>query len=755
MLVSKLNIFKVNICSIADHDSFDYKLYKRLKEEEGKGSIVKVLPAVEFTVHFDNPENKVHIVTIFNDLEDEKVKKIESKIPFDINANKPNYKNGSSFSENEYIEILNSINLDVICIAHQKNTLTSKSNPKENDANSVGDEKFNELLFSEYFEAFEFKNRKNQVFNNYSKSKLEGDILRFITGSDCHEWQFYPKHSAKSNDDDFRHTFVKCLPSFRGLALALTDDTRINLDDNFFNTSNFYLKEINIELNGKKISVPLSRGINAIIGDNSIGKSLLLHKITDYYRLDDKLSPMSTSVKNGYEKYLSQHKIKVGSKISKTEIFAFDTQGEIRKKFDLNKLKDDDFFKDKYPKNIDTSRIEALLKNELEKVISYLSELFLYYEKKDNLMNLQFLLDKEVATSITLIDTNTTSLKKQKTSNQTILTNINNSVASLETLMSTLNNVEQKKIQSFIDYLNSIHQKYNMQHYDIENQLAVINCINTEFNNYKSKQSKIKSTADANLEHFIQNEKVFVETISELLHIHHRQKKYESKIEDFEVSEEKLEYLKYSFIKRTNVTKFDNKYLNSALHKPFDGRKKIKINSLKSINEFKNALKGFSEGDAIEYYKTRILEQFNIDLTQNPVINMIDERGKQVVYSSGLNSQIYFEVLSSDRYRNGIYIIDQPEDDVSPRSIKSHLLDNFKEMSRNRQIILVTHNPQFVVNLDVDNVVIFTKNNGIIDIESGALEYQDTDTDILNRVATLLDGGIDTIRKRWKRYAKN
>jgi predicted ATPase len=150
-----------------------------------------------------------------------------------------------------------------------------------------------------------------------------------------------------------------------------------------------------------------------------------------------------------------------------------------------------------------------------------------------------------------------------------------------------------------------------------------------------------------------------------------------------------------------------------------------------------------------------VLEQIDKDLTQKAIPNKLDETGKYVEYSSGLNSQIYFDVISSDRYKDGIYLIDQPEDDVSPKSIKGHLLRNFKDMGRNRQILMVTHNPQFVVNLDVDNVIIFTRENSHIKIESGALEYWDTETNVLGQVATLLDGGIETIRKRWKRYEKD
>ena len=76
-------------------------------------------------------------------------------------------------------------------------------------------------------------------------------------------------------------------------------------------------------------------------------------------------------------------------------------------------------------------------------------------------------------------------------------------------------------------------------------------------------------------------------------------------------------------------------------------------------------------------------------------------------------------------------------------------------MAKNRQIILVTHNPQFVVNLDADNIIFIKKANKNIEIINGALEYKDKDVDILKIVSDNLDGGIDSIKKRWKRYEKN
>ena len=123
--------------------------------------------------------------------------------------------------------------------------------------------------------------------------------------------------------------------------------------------------------------------------------------------------------------------------------------------------------------------------------------------------------------------------------------------------------------------------------------------------------------------------------------------------------------------------------------------------------------------------------------------------------SQGLNSTMYFDIISNDK-TEGIYLVDQPEDDISQSGIRESIIEDFKSMRYKRQVIIVTHNPQFVVNLDADNVICIELNDeGNIDFKSGALEYFDSQTNILQLVLEHLDGGLESIRKRWKRYEKN
>lgn len=229
VLVRNLNDRKINICSISDHDNFDINIYKKLKEQENIGTIQKVLPAIEFSVDYDS--KVLHIITIFDDSDEEKLKQIQELI-FDVQNNKPLYDKKNSFSEEKFLEIIKKIDLNVVMIAHQKETLSS-SRKRNNDVMSLGKEKFNELVFIDYFESFEFKNKRNEIFNKYyienNKQNLKIKELRFITGSDCHNWKEYPKE-----DESFSFTYLKCLPTFRGVAMSVTNVKRIKLVNSFF-----------------------------------------------------------------------------------------------------------------------------------------------------------------------------------------------------------------------------------------------------------------------------------------------------------------------------------------------------------------------------------------------------------------------------------------------------------------------------------------------------------------------------------------
>ena len=104
-------------------------------------------------------------------------------------------------------------------------------------------------------------------------------------------------------------------------------------------------------------------------------------------------------------------------------------------------------------------------------------------------------------------------------------------------------------------------------------------------------------------------------------------------------------------------------------------------------------------------------------------------------------------------------IVDQPDENLDNESIYQLLTAYFKQAKKRRQIILITHNPNLVVNADSEQVIVATadrRDNGLpfITYQSGSLENNlPEDSGIRQQVCRILEGGKDAFRKREVRYS--
>lgn len=754
LLIEKLNQREINMCSISDHDNFDFNIYNRLKQEENKGSIKKVFPAVEFSVTYD--KKVLHIITIFDDKDEGKIKKIQNEI-FDTKNNKPFYDDVelNSFSENKYLNILKNIDLNVVMIAHQKETLSSKET-RNHDVMTLGKEKFDELVFLDYFESFEFKRKRNEIFNkNYiekNKEKYKDTTLRFVTGSDCHDWSKYPKEN-----DDFSFTYLKCLPTFRGLAMAVTNTKRINYVNNFYSTTDKYLDSINIEIDNNEYDIKLSKGINVIIGDNSIGKSLLIHKLTNYNYLNDQ------KIKDSYDEYLISNKIRINSSIPESNISKFNGQGSIRKMFENKTFDSDEFLNGFFPAEPLVSKYIEIYKSEIENYISILKN----KEEKSNAFN------KITNFDICVIEATSKSLNFKNVTQVTI-TSINSKIKKIgkiveyfESINSLLDKIQEndffdKEDEKYInDSINSnikLISKYNNKIKQNLFEISKINIINDEFTSKDKELKKTKTDETEKIANYESNKDSFTENIVNYYYKNRNKVKYEPNIKEEKVPTTSNKVGKYRFVAKTKTKEVSNANLLTLINNVL-GKSVKDINSIDSStipDRFSNRNKETSYKEKLINLKNELDKEIDNCFSIDKAINDASDKDVTKELSSGFNSKIYFDLISNQTDDNRIYIIDQPEDDVSQPSIKKNILGDFYDMSKNRQVIIITHNPQFIVNLDVDNVIFIGKDeNDKIYIQNGALEYCDKDYDILKIVADNIEGGIDSINERWKKYDKN
>ncbi len=113
-------------------------------------------------------------------------------------------------------------------------------------------------------------------------------------------------------------------------------------------------------------------------------------------------------------------------------------------------------------------------------------------------------------------------------------------------------------------------------------------------------------------------------------------------------------------------------------------------------------------------------------------------------------------------------LIDQPEDDLDNRSIYSDLVAYLKQKKVERQIILVTHNPNIVLGADAEEVIVANQHgvhnenrNGVkFEYCSGSIEnsFSDGGEYVLNRqgirehICEILEGGDVAFLKREHKY---
>lgn len=94
--------------------------------------------------------------------------------------------------------------------------------------------------------------------------------------------------------------------------------------------------------------------------------------------------------------------------------------------------------------------------------------------------------------------------------------------------------------------------------------------------------------------------------------------------------------------------------------------------------------------------------------------------------------------------------IDQPEDNIDNEARYAQLTRWVRTQKYKRQIILVTHDANIVINGDAECVIIANHTSDKFSYEYGALEYGD----ILDKAAVILDGGKTAIHRRIEKYGE-
>ena len=132
-------------------------------------------------------------------------------------------------------------------------------------------------------------------------------------------------------------------------------------------------------------------------------------------------------------------------------------------------------------------------------------------------------------------------------------------------------------------------------------------------------------------------------------------------------------------------------------------------------------------------------------------INLLSPGQRGIVLLS-----LYLSIDDEDRRP---LLVDQPEDNLDNLSVYRELIESFRSRKTGRQIIIITHNPNLVVNTDSEQVIVAHfdgKSNPRISYKMGSLENKadstpgsdEVENGIIEEVCDILEGGGIAMNKR-------
>lgn len=756
VLLRGLEAHGINMCAITDHDCFDKDLYFALKEREGDGCLNKVLPGIEFSVSIRADGKKptvVHIVAIFDDRRPDLIDGI-AEVVCDENG-KPRYDdlNNGAFTEDGFAKVLRDIGLNAVLIGHEK----SAGQEAKRDVSSLGANCASEVILTEFVDAVEIRNKRRELDIKRLIETYPKDAVPFVVGSDCHDWATYPGKEG----GEISFSSLKCLPTFEGLLMAITDPSRIKVGDcSFFSASSSKLDSLKVSVNGKNFDIPFSPGINAIIGDNSIGKSMMIHRLTNCRHVD------GHKLADGYEAYCAKEGISVDTILPIAAEFKFDDQDSVRKT--LEELHSgqgqNDYFGKYFQSHVDVDSIKDSLKRFFDECVVALESKARFNDTRRRLDKHEVVLrDLPKSEKLTISQySKTISFKDIESLGSRLLSCRNDLVNARADHSKLFKEMGVEAAEAHADAIKAMDRLLKL----VEKHRLVYERDDVKTRAVKgaaSEERRVLSKRKTDEQKAIDDYSATLDDVSGKI--------ANAVLLAAKRCNRKLEYAvpvdirvpnpmgKFIFVSELTSGSTDISYCNEVFGEVFNKPKlSLLLNGIQSETELTTeeiaaAVTGEKPSMATCY------DQIRNKL--HSVVDRITERRKITNKSIGIDAEpspglygtLYFDLLAEEDTKSGVYIIDQPEDQISQVAIKEHVLGAFKRMSANRQILMITHNPLFVVNPDVDNVIVLARGqDGEIDVKSGALEYECDDYKVLDLVAKTVEGGAEVVRKRLKRY---
>ena len=801
---------KVKMICITDHNIFDYKKYL-LNARNFKKIKKKCLPGMELTI------DGVHWIII---LDDKKLsinnigvnfsKELLLKINIDINNYNVKELENKNYCSKDVIQLLDKYEINYIAIPHldKDQGIFHKG--------TVSDEKIKVFLNylrdnivygfeTKYHDKF-FEKRINQINKNikimeesqpdkierlYSQLKNLESAKRlssaFVYGSDFH---------GKNVNDTYEKYekqlfYMKSECSFQGLRLALIDyDSRIFSCDRynlFKKDTNKILEYIKLKIGKDIVTINFSDGLNSIIGSRGTGKSYILRSI------------------------IGNNSNYIGSDIfDKVKILKIKLRNEEEKEF-LDENIDVDFISQKNSGLINSNNIYDLLSEAPYNTDKFVKKIRKLSTNTNRLLNIDKYFENVNSCISAYIELNNI---KTEPFDYSFMKLYNKFYYSTGATFKIINIFE--KYVFFCDkhiklYNNEIEklEKFNCTIDEFEQYLEFTkNVKNYKFKEYEDINKYLIKLRDANKEKIetdkknifrIEKTKKFVEKMNDVCSkdVSNEDKFFNNSFHDLSLRISKLlNKMQECFFKSRGMEK-----LNAS--KIFD-KEDITINkssvsidlSIESVlnifdEEIGNLPTIFKNYNQLNYSKIKfrdifddfgdmyienILENkdkrvskgiyngydiFKPEVTPTIIINYNGEEKNLAKISPGEKADILLDLIL-DPNSSKILIIDQPEDDLDNETIFNKVVAKLRLIKLRRQIIIISHNANLVINGDSDKILICIKENNDYNVISDTMEslkkyvYHSINNprisdNILNISTHILDGGKEALSRRVKK----
>lgn len=731
----------LEMISFTDHNQISTEVYKKFLLKETNIKLLIGLEADLYLEEGDNGDNYKHIIFYFDD----------EKFDLDTQAEKIN----TFLKQNSIPTLANFLNFLITKI---KVPFLISPHFIKQDKRGIEynwDQETTKQNIDKYIDQmccfWEASNNTNvQRAIELLKEFDRGDRVSIISFSDSN------KFTKLENYLNNPKQYFNSLPTFNGLRLVGTDCHRITKAKRVL-TSDAKGKCIG-EITQGQNKIFFSPGLNSVVGGRGSGKSLLIDGAAFYLKPDLSKSIFSDSQPDriDYLDKLQYCVFDLNGELLKHHDFHFDyynqgyAQELFRKKCDLVSTV---YFKDEFS-SLETYNIEQEKNNLLSKIACF----ELPTVANSNITSL----DKKV---VTLPDYKTISLwskgKEEIQTDYKDFQDLFSKITNAEIVPAELTDCPEIK-EAAIKYIQAIYSSSfsfnkkvilgNLRFLIPDKYQAKVNAQNKE---KKKKDNAIKLFKQSFASQF--NKINFrVELMNKYLAI------FDSNFDKCSIKESDGYNNRKFFFQRSLHFQEISEYLFDVFNNYFDLNKlkSFSINRKDKADLFKliriycyhcsevllESKKSEELDDELNHLKSYKIESTNEIIFQ-------DEFGNRKYLknvSPGTRANLLLEYIVFKESDDPI-IIDQPEDNIDNETIYTQLTTWFSELKKKRQVIVVTHDANIVVNSDSENVVLCNQTaDDKFHYEYGALEYKD----ILDKISKILDGGKRAIERRLLKYGE-